>query len=510
MALYPIASTALSLSLLVPDVASIPLLVASSNITLPDNVTNHGEPNLLCKPSTGFTVFSFILANYVMHAATTQTFPRESPLHQVLTFVTVLLFPAAGISRGLNNIARGILVTANRKHGDLHKAAAAGALWTVVRREDWRPVFGHAIHGITAHRSISSQAVRWRIYRPKWLRTHRLFPGWKFTDGVSPDHRFESIHGAAKPLPIGYAYACVPPNAVLTAPVSQSTVRIEASLNSAKIVIAIIQTIFSSYTLYDGRRDLIKRYGYASFLCTVVPYAVMSVVNLLGGLLLPTYPCVFLVRSEVMDELEHRFGKLFDGTVGALVPVTLGVPALQLVSSDDATHDKLVHNSRDVVVLEVTPHEVDPDISIPMCAPFHCRPSVSLPMWLKRIRKALPRIVSLPAGYELGILINLIVCFLVVVGVPLGIIGALSAFDKGDSTLAQRVWTMTWLACGSMYGLLVFGFMNYSSPLLNIGGDSQVTIWIDLGMRVLAAVPAIGGMIVVSQMIMDYGDCIVF
>ncbi|KAF9029408.1 hypothetical protein BDZ89DRAFT_1038492 [Hymenopellis radicata] len=505
---------ALSLCLFISNVASIPLLAAesSSNITLPDNVTNHGEPNLLCTPSTGYTVFSFILANYVMHAATTQTFPGESPFHQLLSFVTALLFPATGVSRGVNTIARGILVTVNRKHGDLQKAAAAGALCMVVRTENWRPVLGHAIHGITAHRCVhSSQAVRWRIYRPKWLHTHRLFPGWQFTDDVPRGHTFESlrrIHGALKSLPTGYAYACVPPNAVIASPISQPTIHIAASLNSAKIIVAIFQTIFSSYTLYNGREDLIKQFGYASFSLTVAPYTIMSVVNLLGSLLMPAYSSVFVVRSEVMDELEHRHGKQFDGTVGALVPLTLGAP-IQLASSDDAIiNDKSGSNPRDAVVLETKPYEVDPDISIPACAPFQCRPSASLPIWLKRIRKALPAVDILPAGYSLGVSMNFILCFLVVVGVPLGIIGGLSNFNEGNSTLAQRVWTMTWLACGCVYGL-GFGFrMSFGSPIINVTGNPQVAMWIDLGMRVVAAVPAIGGMVVVSQMIMAYGDCI--
>ncbi len=212
-----------------------------------------------------------------------------------------------------------------------------------------------------------------------------------------------------------------------------------------------------------------------------------------------------------MDELEHRYGKRFDGTVGALVPLTLGAP-IQLASSDDAVvvNDKSRPVPRDAVVLESKPHEADPDISIPACAPFQCRPSASLPIWLKRIRKAFPRAAILPAGYDLSVLMNFILCLLVVVGVPLGIIGGLSSFNAGNSTLAQRVWTMTWLACGCVYGL-GFGFrMSYGSPFIDTAGNPQVAMWIDLGIRTVAAVPAIGGMVVVAQMIMAYGDCIVF
>jgi hypothetical protein len=49
----------------------------------------------------------------------------------------------------------------------------------------------------------------------------------------------------------------------------------------------------------------------------------MSVVNLLGALLTPSYPTIYLVRSEVMDELDRRSGDpepYFDGTVGVLEP----------------------------------------------------------------------------------------------------------------------------------------------------------------------------------------------
>lgn len=134
---------AAALSLLVHQTYAIPL---------PDGVTDHGEPNLLCKPADWFTVFSFIFANYVSHAATIQIFPGEPLSRQLLGFGTSMCFPAAGISRGLNNIARGILVTTNWKQSELQRAAAAGALCMVVRTEEWTPTSEHPVHGLRLHR----------------------------------------------------------------------------------------------------------------------------------------------------------------------------------------------------------------------------------------------------------------------------------------------------------------------------------------------------------------------
>ena len=138
---------------LVPPVSAIPTIItAAANITLPPGISDHGESNLLCKPATGYTVFSFMLANYFTHAATTQTLPGEPLYHQMLNFVTAFLFPAAGVSRGLNSIARGILVTTSRNEADLDRAAAAGALCMVVRTNEWRPVAGLPVFGVQANR----------------------------------------------------------------------------------------------------------------------------------------------------------------------------------------------------------------------------------------------------------------------------------------------------------------------------------------------------------------------
>lgn len=113
---------------------------ALKNITLtvPDGATNHGNPNLLCTPTTASDIIIFYLGNYVAHAATVVTLPGEKDKGVLVTIILSLLFPLSGIMRGLDAIAY------HARHGknDLKKAARAGALCMVIRSNEWKPVDG--------------------------------------------------------------------------------------------------------------------------------------------------------------------------------------------------------------------------------------------------------------------------------------------------------------------------------------------------------------------------------
>ena len=75
--------------------------------------------------------------------------------------------------------------------------------------------------------------------------------------------------------------------------------------------------------------------------------------------------------------------------------------------------------------------------------------------------------------------------------VSIAIIGGLSHFDAGHSTIAQRVWIMTWLAFGWYMGRCIH----------------HETVLTERIMAVYGA-PAIGGFVVVGQMLRSYGSCI--
>ena len=58
-------------------------------------------------------------------------------------------------------------------------------------------------------------------------------------------------------------------------------------------------------------------YGYAAFGLTVIPYILMTTLNLLAGILTPENPALYMVCSKEMDEA-IRHGGSFDGMVGTL------------------------------------------------------------------------------------------------------------------------------------------------------------------------------------------------
>ena len=95
--------------------------------------------------------------------------------------------------------------------------------------------------------------------------------------------------------------------------------------------------------------------------------------------------------------------------------------------------------------------------------------------------------------------------------VSVAINGVLSHFRRGESTHAQRVWTMTWLAIGIAYGAAEPNsdlINNFVAPYFKVGAGWFVSDLGHLLMLLYGGAPAIGGFVVVGQMLMSYGHCI--
>ena len=152
-------------------------------------------------------------------------------------------------------------------------------------------------------------ATRWAKLTPIRLRS--------FLDKNSIRER--NIHGESR-LPEGYSVAMLPSNTTIVSSSHKDlkNVSISCSHSVPKVVDAIAQAIYASITVYRARGDQIDRFGYAAFSFTVIPYIVMSLMNLLTGLLLPDYPALYIVRSLESDEAT-LLGGTVDGTVGRLV-----------------------------------------------------------------------------------------------------------------------------------------------------------------------------------------------
>ena len=94
-----------------------------------------------------------------------------------------------------------------------------------------------------------------------------------------------------------------------------------SSWNVLPVLVSIVQILKSCVTLYRSQGDQLDQYGYATFGLTVLPYMVMSMVNLIGNIFTTTYPRLYLVRSPKMEEAESR-GGVFYGCIGRVVART--------------------------------------------------------------------------------------------------------------------------------------------------------------------------------------------
>jgi hypothetical protein len=110
-------------------------LTSSSNSTSngtasngPHTYSDHGNPNLVCRPGKWPDVLAFFLLNYFTHAATIKTLPGESTPITILNILAALFFPASGVFRAYEALKG----RAKSYQTDLETAARAGALCTVI------------------------------------------------------------------------------------------------------------------------------------------------------------------------------------------------------------------------------------------------------------------------------------------------------------------------------------------------------------------------------------------
>ncbi|KAJ7767708.1 hypothetical protein B0H16DRAFT_1453328 [Mycena metata] len=405
--------------------------IPTFNITIPvpDGTSNHGDPSILCTPTRWTSILSFFFGNYIAHAATTLSYPGEELYDYAQTVVGALLFPSTGVYRGLDAIFR----CARHAESELVCATRAGALDAVGGRGD--------------------------------------DPGWDLPFLEAP-FSSRKIHGVVRRnLPPGFEFRVIPRNAVIETPTgtadAPTVVMICTSQQTAKLMVAIFQTLYGVVTLYRARGDQLARYGYAAFALTVTPYTVMSLVNLVGALLTPTYPTMYLVRSDAMDEVNrHPGGPYFDGTVGRFKPtkepIGFWAQAMGLLGWGQARET-------------VEQAEQGPA-------------SRFKSLLFRGFWNALPAyIVYSVAG-----------------GIPLAILGSLTKFRPGDSTRSQQVWLMMWLG----FGLTGIFLTRLRYSLSDKSKVSSIPKGIVLLCVSLYSAPAIGGMVVVGKMMKEYGDCI--
>lgn len=395
---------------------------ATATPGLPQGVTNHGDPDLLCGPSSWNDIAIFILANYVAHAVTVRTKPGESAFDILMVMVVALLLPTHGVTRGIRSIYQAAIFAKT----DLDAAKRAHALCAVVRTTGWQPRSKHIVEILderTLDKYVGSSIIGNRSFRGEnelsgWVNgtheaiesdpnmqegsNHPIFKRVKLrhhsleADFVfSPSSKWDSIgdyrvHGVCV-LPPGYALCiisptvavreigdvnlltCSPEPVVINSQAQATsvndqrrsllglseqvnkppTMKLSSNLNIPKALIAIFQFIYASVTLYKTKGDQIERYGFAAFGLTVIPYLIMTLVNLIENVITPEYPKAYLVHSAIMDEAKQCSSARFEGIVGTIESSTDSLDAVFEGSEDTLEGAVETH----VILDQVTKHK---------------------------------------------------------------------------------------------------------------------------------------------------------
>ena len=265
-------------------------LTSLMNITIsvPPGTTNHGEPDLLCIPPKWNDYLIFLGANYLAHAITVVTFPGNSWEQALVAAIAALLLPVSGIGRALNAMWERAIFFKD----PVTRATRASALCMVVRAE--------------SRNSSGTHYGKWYEAAPK-------------SEGYEGfiDERSLKVHGVYR-LQEGWHFVTVPCRAPVSMPWEGADLRRDLSTpyNIAKPLIGLGQAVWAAITLYRARGDQIERYGYAAFGLTVGQYAYMSVLNVVGNILQPEYPAIFMLRTPLMDQAEQD-GCFFSGELKA-------------------------------------------------------------------------------------------------------------------------------------------------------------------------------------------------
>ena len=458
--------------------------------------------------------------------------------------ILALLLPASGIIRAVDSFRTHALFI---RGNDIEKAKRAGALCMVTRSKLWKPQDGDRITGL---RLVKSERTEDMPQRPSYLAELDSFYTTYETMSYSPAKikwRRCSVHGTFR-LPHGYELQYVPTTATIS-PLDENDsypddidndalnllfqpqrVAISSNYSFLKSFIAFFQTVNAGLTLYQARGDQITQYGFVAFGLTVIPYIIMSCLNLLAQLMTPDYSTLYMVESPEMQEARRRGGR-FDGVIGKVKNSNDLDPSYYLLKSAEPPNvftaekhtivegpEALSQYKNDGTLHYIQfdergkrPISTESKAFYPACAPI-----------------AFPKNIQPSKKYVA----------IVQFGAPIAVCMAwafitygLSKFRNGlNSTRAERAWIVSWMVVGMASGAVsAWVYQAYSevaTQLLRIflegvkeNGLPAIKPIMEVFLLILFIllifillggvfmVPAIGGLVTVGKLLRGYGIC---
>ena len=462
----------------------------------------------------------YITTNYIAHAAAvpiaaevgryTERVTRRD--RGYWTQLISLFLPFGALARTIILIAEHVRCRGNDVLAALHH----GALLVVVRCAGWEPSTDGEIVYVRLPSSIDSEkyeCVASSLSRPYLTPCvpSEVWPDYAVIDVDNGDRykathwlidrKNRSIHGHIR-VPPGYSLA-VPADKAYTEHLiardlqPTADIRIHRASGIMQMLVSVVQIVAALYTLYATEGAQIARWGYAAYGLSVLPYALMSVMNILSASIVGEYASGHVLRTPVLHEAARREGSHFDGAVGAVRKIAEPALGQQGRAGYVAVWMRtLVRDDSDARELVVRTRTWERRFTL--CALDSAESDCAHRFTVSALRHdgtaddpevAKHRAIS-PA--EAAITATL---FLAAMLLPHALICALTRFRAGSSTAAQRAWMMAWLAADQLASL---GTLVFWAIWKRWG--AVIPVGVHYASVAALVVPAVGGFVAMSKM----------
>ncbi|KAI5795196.1 hypothetical protein EDC01DRAFT_76539 [Geopyxis carbonaria] len=462
-----------------------------------NNVLYVDKDKTICRNASFSDVGKFLVFNYLIHAFTVISKPGETTSRSIGIGLLALLVPGVGLKRAAEVIYQAPILMRNGPR-DTAKRGKRLLRWLNERGGNHNSGdFDYSEPLALAH----AAGALCTIVSKDEIKTNNLDE----RDKVDPENTY--IHGRYKLKANGQEFITRVPRHVKVRSLrvgglasgdgyeQESVLELSNNTSLLKSLVAICQLLYSAWELYSARGAQLQTYGYAAYSLTTVPYALMSLVNLWATVLSPQYSCLFLVDREMPAEsvlvesesLNQKKSTVSDHQ-GSIIHEEEVARDLEhgVVRSDSRA---LISNINERIAGSVGIIELD--------SPY----DVSWPKKKARFdfREPPNRHTLHAAAMYIGIALFLAAPYLTIRG--------LTHFDRGThSTHSQRVWIIMWITTGQIAAL------PFLEELMPTYKQKSAERWRKLFkfLRVcslLSFVSAVGGYVVVVQMINSFGVC---
>jgi hypothetical protein len=468
-------------------------------ISVPEASTGHGDPQLLCTPPRWYKYIVSFFTNYLAHATTVIAVPGQTTTETIFLATAALLAPSSGIFRAVEIFIRR---PAFRMRNPLNQAAAAArALCMVVKTRLDEKGSGIIIDS-TQH---------------KWMKH------------ISLVHERANIHGQSH-LPEGYAYVYVPDSIeFLFQDRRVEDLEDAGAGNASDRTTETAQETQPENILQDGVGNTLENASENApeGLPENMPRNVPENEPELISEHLPERVQESLPGNAQQNKSERNTGNLAASYNIPKAIISLAQAIWAIITIYRARGNQIDQYGYAAFGLTVAPYAYMSIINLMATCITPEYPAVYMVRTsLMNEAEAKGALITGEVGYlDLSQVdlkkdqddIDLLSwCGFFLSLPPLIIVGALSHFSAGSSSTLERGFTMAWLPTGTLGGFLgyfgIAGILDERSeedPYLT-ARDHYIINWIVFGLFAVVplAAPAIGGFVVVSQMLREYGVCI--